>query len=164
MSFIFIFQLSDEPNEYLEPIINATRYIRHRDEYHPISNEFRLIPLIGEGGIRRYYRYDGSLTTPPCYESVIWTILQEPLKISPEQLYTFRSLHENRYKLMQNTYRLVHPLGARKLLRSFPSRVPKNEFERLLFIMGTDGQDPSYRLSSIFLLINCLILLFIDLV
>lgn len=162
--FFHILQLSDEPNEYLEPIINATRSIRHRDEYHSISNEFRLISLIGEGGIRRYYRYDGSLTTPPCYESVIWTILQEPLKISPEQLYSFRSLHENRYKLMQNTYRFVHPLGARKLLRSFPSKEPKNDLERRLFILGSDGQDPSCRLSSLFLLINCLIFVFIDLV
>ena len=33
-----------------------------------------------------YYRYDGSLTTPPCYQSVIWTVFDEPLTISANQV------------------------------------------------------------------------------
>lgn len=108
--------------------------------------------MIGEGGIRRYYRYDGSLTTPPCYESVVWTVLQIPLKISAEQLHAFRSLRDNRYELMPNTYRFIHPLGARKLLRSFPSKELNNEFERRLFRSANAGQHPSFRLSILVLL------------
>lgn len=33
-----------------------------------------------------YYRYYGSLTTPPCYESVIWTIFKEPIYMSASQV------------------------------------------------------------------------------
>ena len=33
-----------------------------------------------------YYRYYGSLTTPPCYETVIWTIFTERIEISQEQV------------------------------------------------------------------------------
>jgi hypothetical protein len=33
-----------------------------------------------------YYRYHGSLTTPPCFESVIWTIFKKHIIISEEQV------------------------------------------------------------------------------
>src|SRR5688500_5298886 len=35
---------------------------------------------------RDYYRYDGSLTTPPCSEGVRWFVLKHPAKASAEQL------------------------------------------------------------------------------
>ncbi|XVE96419.1 hypothetical protein REPUB_Repub02eG0220200 [Reevesia pubescens] len=35
---------------------------------------------------RKYYRYIGSLTTPPCYENIIWTILGKVRSISKEQI------------------------------------------------------------------------------
>ncbi|KAJ8312846.1 hypothetical protein KUTeg_010219 [Tegillarca granosa] len=36
--------------------------------------------------MRDFYRYRGSLTTPPCYESVVWTIFKTPEEISEFQL------------------------------------------------------------------------------
>lgn len=33
-----------------------------------------------------YYRYDGSLTTPPCYPSVLWTLFRNPVTISRKQV------------------------------------------------------------------------------
>uniref|UniRef100_A0A3B3Z9V7 Alpha-carbonic anhydrase domain-containing protein n=1 Tax=Periophthalmus magnuspinnatus TaxID=409849 RepID=A0A3B3Z9V7_9GOBI len=33
-----------------------------------------------------YYRYDGSLTTPPCYPSVLWTLFRSPVTISRSQV------------------------------------------------------------------------------
>ena len=35
-----------------------------------------------------YYRYSGSLTTPPCYESVVWSVFVDAaIDISEEQVY-----------------------------------------------------------------------------
>ncbi|XP_053783677.1 carbonic anhydrase 12 isoform X3 [Desmodus rotundus] len=33
-----------------------------------------------------YYRYQGSLTTPPCHPTVLWTVFRNPVQISQEQL------------------------------------------------------------------------------
>lgn len=33
-----------------------------------------------------FYRYNGSLTTPDCYESVQWTVFSNPIEISAAQV------------------------------------------------------------------------------
>jgi carbonic anhydrase len=38
---------------------------------------------------QRYYQYFGSLTTPPCTEGVLWMVIKQPLRISPEQFKLF---------------------------------------------------------------------------
>jgi hypothetical protein len=112
--------------------------------------------LIGGNLIRRYYRYDGSLTTPPCYESVVWTVLEEPLKISLNQLTFFRALYEDRHKLMKNTYRSIQPLGPRKLFRSFRLKGKTEQFKDRQFTSGNDGQ-----YSSIFFVIISIVMMMI---
>jgi len=41
---------------------------------------------------RAYYRYFGSLTTPPCSEGIVWTVFQSPVHASPEQIRHFAAL------------------------------------------------------------------------
>lgn len=53
-----------------------------------------------------YYRYTGSLTTPPCSEPVSWQVLKQPVELSPQQIDAFRAL----YKM---NARPVQPLNGR---------------------------------------------------
>ena len=42
---------------------------------------------------RRYYDFEGSLTTPPCSEGVHWMVLAEPVTLSPKAIQNFRRLY-----------------------------------------------------------------------
>ena len=58
---------------------------------------------------RSTYRYDGSLTTPPCSEGVRWNVLTTPIELSETQIAAFKALiHDNN--------RPVQPLNERELL------------------------------------------------
>ncbi|WOL09836.1 alpha carbonic anhydrase 7-like [Canna indica] len=46
-------------------------------------------PLIGAG--EPYFRYSGSLTTPPCSQTVTWTVMQKVQRISNDQLNSLRA-------------------------------------------------------------------------
>jgi carbonic anhydrase len=62
-------------------------------------------------GLDDYFTYSGSLTTPPCTESVRWVVLKQPVQISKSQIASFRAV-------FPMNARPTMPLGARYLLSS----------------------------------------------
>lgn len=58
-----------------------------------------------------YVTYQGSLTTPPCSESVIWILCPYPVFISTRQLEMFRKISQATG--MANNYRPVQSIGNR---------------------------------------------------
>ncbi len=57
----------------------------------------------------RYYKYTGSITTPPCIEGMQWYILQRPIEISEDQLRAFQAL-------FPVNARPVQPLNGRRVV------------------------------------------------
>ncbi|CAF1336874.1 unnamed protein product [Rotaria sp. Silwood1] len=154
------FELSNKSNSLLQPIVNALKHIRNKDKHVFIDEDFNLKDLIGVKRMHRYYRYDGSLTTPPCYESVIWSVLQEPLQLSSEQLQAFQNLHGEKSELMKNTYRKIQPLHFRKLFRSFVSEnIHDNEIKKQISSSKSHGQYLSVNMKFSFVLMNILMLI-----
>ncbi|XP_051120764.1 alpha carbonic anhydrase 7-like [Andrographis paniculata] len=47
-------------------------------------------PRLIKFGSRKYYRYIGSLTTPPCTQDIIWTIVKKIRTVTREQVVTIR--------------------------------------------------------------------------
>lgn len=60
---------------------------------------------------RDYFRYEGSLTTPPCSETVDWALLAGAITVSDAQIEAFARLHPGNTRPLQ-------PLNRRFLLRS----------------------------------------------
>lgn len=61
--------------------------------------------------VTSYYRYGGSLTSPPCSEGVRWFIMNKPLRISQQHYQTFKQA------LKQNNNRPLQALHARTVLK-----------------------------------------------
>ncbi|XP_034540727.1 uncharacterized protein ca12 isoform X2 [Notolabrus celidotus] len=60
--------------------INGVKYSDQKVQIPGFNIRALLPPRLDE-----YYRYDGSLTTPPCYPSVLWTVFKNHVTISRKQ-------------------------------------------------------------------------------
>lgn len=52
-----------------------------------------------------YFRYMGSLTTPPCSEGLTWTVYKEPMEASAAQIQKFAALFSNNARPVQQRNR-----------------------------------------------------------
>ena len=66
-------------------------------------------PAINPGGLlppaRSYYRYSGSLTTPPCSETVDWLVLTDPIQVAYADVARFAKLYPMDARPVQKTNR-----------------------------------------------------------
>ncbi|MBP1849988.1 carbonic anhydrase [Rhizobium halophytocola] len=61
----------------------------------------KLLPADG-----KYYRFSGSLTTPPCTEGVSWLVMEKPITASEKQISAFHKFYKhNNRPLQQSTGR-----------------------------------------------------------
>ena len=72
-----------------------------------ISTRYKITDLLPAD--KGYYRYPGSLTTPPCTENVTWLVLKKPVEISQDQLNSYR-------KILHKTNRPVQERNNRQVL------------------------------------------------
>ncbi|XP_069054828.1 carbonic anhydrase 4-like isoform X1 [Lepisosteus oculatus] len=82
----------------------------------------------------KFFRYRGSLTTPDCNEAVVWTVFQEPVRVSRDLIDQFTTvLH------LADVYRPVLPLNGRSIFSSPAVR---------LALGARDGSSPDQLLTG----------------
>ncbi|XP_060917784.1 carbonic anhydrase 15 [Labrus mixtus] len=80
---------------------------------------FPLMSLLPKHNMSQYFRYYGSLTTPPCSQAVIWTLYEVPIYISWSQLVQFTwqifstEVDAEQVTPLQNNFRHIHPTFSR---------------------------------------------------
>ncbi|KAM6906941.1 carbonic anhydrase 4a [Xenentodon cancila] len=114
----FFYEKSNSANRKYDSIINTLKNIKatNGNITLPAISLAQLIP--SEQNMTSYYRYKGSLTTPGCAEAVVWTVFENPILLSMEQLRAFSELQFHDGKPMAGNFRPVQPLNGRQVFRS----------------------------------------------
>lgn len=94
------------PNPTLQRLLDAIPASAGKTAVGPNFDPRALLPKN-----HSFVRYEGSLTTPPCSESVDWVVLRTPITASPAQVQQFA-------KLFPFNARPLQPLDRRFLLGS----------------------------------------------
>jgi len=77
-------------HQELAKLIDLLPSIKYKSDQVSFTDAFDLMSLLP--GNKEYWTYEGSLTTPPCNESVTWFVFKEPIEMSSDQLRAFREL------------------------------------------------------------------------
>lgn len=95
-----------EANPALDPVWAAAPAMEGEARINAGIDPYRFLPPVAGA-----YRYEGSLTTPPCSETVHWTVMSTPATASASQIAAFASL-------FPMNARPVQPLNRRYILRT----------------------------------------------
>ena len=100
------FMKAGAPNAAFHAVmVAAPRQVGERPLKRPIDPR-RLVPAGGP-----LYRYEGSLTTPPCAEVVTWAIYARPVEVAAADIAAFRAIFPMNARPLQPRHRRFVLLG-----------------------------------------------------
>ena len=89
MAVVGVLVVAGKTNAMFKKIVSTMP----REEGSPVPAD----PAIDPGGLlptrRAYYHYEGSLTTPPCSETVDWIVLTHPIEVDEVDIARFSKLY-----------------------------------------------------------------------
>ncbi|KAL2765357.1 carbonic anhydrase 4 preproprotein, partial [Daubentonia madagascariensis] len=120
----FLVEAGSNVNDGFRPLVEALSNIP-KPEMSTTMTEISLLDLLPkEEKLSHYFRYLGSLTTPTCDETVVWTVFKEPIQLHRDQILAFSEKlyydKDQRLKMTDN----VRPPQRRGLRTVFRSQAP----------------------------------------
>lgn len=100
------FELADNSTYEAKYANSFTKYLPEIPKkgdtfYVPKEEQFKNILGLIKSNVRNVYSYDGSLTTPPCFESVRWIVSADPIRIYPSELKAFQKVFPANFRPLQ---------------------------------------------------------------
>uniref|UniRef100_A0A8K9XBA6 Carbonic anhydrase 6 n=2 Tax=Oncorhynchus mykiss TaxID=8022 RepID=A0A8K9XBA6_ONCMY len=125
----FFYEDGHFENTYYSDFISNLGKVKYAGQSMNIST-LNVRSMLPEN-LNHFFRYQGSLTTPPCYESILWTVFDTPITLSHNQIRKLEStLMDMDNKTLWNDYRMAQPLNDRVVESSFLPRLGKGTFCR----------------------------------
>ncbi|KAJ3586725.1 hypothetical protein NHX12_013119 [Muraenolepis orangiensis] len=125
----FFYEDGHFENTYYSDFISNLARVKYAGQSMNISN-INVRSMLPEN-FNHFFRYQGSLTTPPCYESILWTVFDTPIVLSHNQIRKLEStLMDLENKTLWNDYRMAQPLNDRVVESSFLPRLGRGTFCR----------------------------------
>lgn len=128
LAVLCVFLQVGAENQALKKLVDLMANVKYAGDKTDIVGGFDPASLL-PADRSKYWTYSGSLTTPPCYESVRFILFKDPVHVSEEQMNAFRQLvshgrsdkgHNDEFHgHIVNNYRPTLPLNDRKILASF---------------------------------------------
>jgi carbonic anhydrase len=98
MAVVGVLVVAGKPNAMFKKIVSTMP----REEGSPVPAD----PAIDPRGLlptqRAYYHYEGSLTTPPCSETVDWIVLTHPIEVDEDDIARFAKVYPMNARPVQN--------------------------------------------------------------
>ncbi|CRK88908.1 CLUMA_CG002626, isoform A [Clunio marinus] len=111
-----LFHVSLEPNMIIENILlNAGNIFEAVGRNQTYKDKLLLDDLLPKR-LQSYFRYEGSLTTPGCGEAVVWTVFDQSIPISMDQVERFKAVQDDEGQKLTHNYRHIQPLNSRALV------------------------------------------------
>ncbi|KZC06721.1 Carbonic anhydrase 5A, mitochondrial [Dufourea novaeangliae] len=134
LAVLGVFLKVGKTHHEMDKIARMLPYVSHKDEVVEIAELIDPSKLLPDDN--GYWTYLGSLTTPPCNESVTWILFKKCIEVSHHQLNIFRNLrkfprgeecpcHENHgvvSVLSLPTINTCSPLDGKKCILIHPIR------------------------------------------
>eukprot|EP01023_Acetabularia_acetabulum_P018635 TRINITY_DN1940_c0_g1_i1.p1 TRINITY_DN1940_c0_g1~~TRINITY_DN1940_c0_g1_i1.p1 ORF type:complete len:300 (-),score=60.87 TRINITY_DN1940_c0_g1_i1:966-1865(-) len=108
---------SNSENEFLADVLNSTsgQFPSGKGASEDVQTTLDFNKLLPAD--MQYAMYNGSLTTPPCTENVLWHVVFQPIPISVDQVLALQAATSLTNDGVYPNNRITQPLNDRKLFK-----------------------------------------------
>ena len=87
-----IFHASDTNDTYMQPLLNALDKVKEEGASTTLEGDQLTLDHLMPEERELFFKYEGSLTTPPCSQAVTWIVFRDISAITDRQIDYFRAM------------------------------------------------------------------------